>query len=117
MIEETKKIEYWNFLTTEKNQPRPKGITRQRLAVIKLLIIKSEVWREIIGQAGAKNQTAAEFYQAGDAASKLSRTIFWETVRGIILQKEGEREKIAGRDRKALTAIVRKKSFDRKSRR
>lgn len=77
MIEKTKKIEFWNFLTTEKNQPRPKGITPQRLAVIKPLVLESDVWREVIGQSEAKNQTAAEFYQSGDAASKLSRTIFW----------------------------------------
>ena len=25
MITEIKRIEYWKFLTTEKNQPRPKG--------------------------------------------------------------------------------------------
>ena len=115
MIEETRKIEYWNFLTTEKNQPRPKGINAQRLAVIKPLVIGSDVWQQVIGQAEANNQAAVEFYQSGNAASKLSRTVFWAAVRGIILQTESERAKIAGRDRKTLAATIWKKSYKRNS--
>ena len=115
MIEETRKIEFWNFLTTEKNQPRPKGITAQRLAVIKPLVIGSGIWQQIIEQAAINNQAAAEFYQSGNAASKLSRTVFWATVRGIILQIEDVRTKIAGRDQKT-PATIRKKCRQRNSR-
>ena len=80
-IEETRKIEFWNFLTTEKNQPRPKGITAQRLAVIKPLVIGLDIWQQIIESAETLNQAAVEFYQSGNAASKLSRTVFWTASR------------------------------------
>jgi hypothetical protein len=49
MITENKRIEFWNFLTTEKFQPRPKGITIQRLAVVKGAIINSDnFWLVVI---------------------------------------------------------------------
>ena len=97
MIEESKKIEFWNFLTAEKNQARPKGITIQRLAVIKSAILKSEVWSEIIERHGAADRTAQEFYQSADAAAALSRTQFWEAVRDIIRQGETERQNTEAR--------------------
>ncbi len=97
MIKESKKIEFWNFLTAEKNQARPKGITMQRLAVIKSAILKSDIWTEIIGRHEAADKTAQEFYQSADAAAALSRTQFWEAVRGIIRQGETERQNTEGR--------------------
>ena len=109
MIEEKKKIEYWNFLTLEKNQPRPKAITQQRLAVIKPLVIGSDVWQDVIGPPEINSQSAAEFYQSGNAASKLSRTVFWAAVRGIILQAENLRVQIAGHHRKTPEATTAKK--------
>ena len=115
MIEETKKIEYWNFLTTEKNQPRPKAITAQRLAVIKLLVIGSDVWRDVIGWPEINSQSAAEFYQSENAAAKLSRTIFWQAVRAVIAQEESQRARVIGRERKPA-AVIRKKRFRRNSR-
>ena len=66
MTEESKRIEYWNFLTSEKNQPRPKGLTIHRLAVIKpLLIAQHDLWSQVIERHGAGTLTAAEFYQSG----------------------------------------------------
>jgi len=97
MIEESKKIEFWNFLTAEKNQARPKGITMQRLAVIKSAVLKSEVWSEVIERHGAADRTAQEFYQSADTAAALSRTQFWEAVRDIIRQGETERQNTEGR--------------------
>lgn len=117
MITEIKRIEFWNFLTTEKNQPRPKGITQQRLAVIKPLVIESNIWQDVIGHSETNNQAAVEFYQSGNAASKLSRTVFWAAVRGIILQAEKARAKETGQDRKTAAVITKKKSYQKNSRR
>jgi hypothetical protein len=92
MIEESKKIEFWNFLTTEKNQPRPKGITTQRLAVIKPAILGSDdLWLEVIENHGAGDRAAAEFYQSREVASVQSRADFWEAVRTMIAQDENKR--------------------------
>jgi hypothetical protein len=95
MIEESKRIEYWNYLTTEKNQPRPKGITVQRLAVIKLeLIRRAEVWRRIIESHGALERRAADFYESSDPSSVRSRTDFWEAVRSIIVRDESRKNRL-----------------------
>lgn len=111
MIKESKKNEFWNFLTTEKNQPRPKGITIQRLAVIKPIAIESDLWFDVIERHGAADRTAQEFYQSAEAASSDSRTAFWEAVRGIILQAENERNNTGRQNRNATnTANVGKSS-------
>ncbi len=101
MIKESKKNEFWNFLTTEKNQPRPKGITIQRLAVIKPIAIKSDLWLDVIERHGATERNAQEFYQSTEAASIDSRTNFWDAVRGIILQGENERKNTGRPNRNA----------------
>lgn len=103
MIEESKKNEFWNFLITEKNQPRPKGITIQRLAVIKPIAIESDLWLDVIERHGATNRTAREFYQSAEAVSTDSRTNFWEAVRGIILLAENERKNSGRQNRNALS--------------
>lgn len=82
MITENKKIEFWNFLTTEKNQPRPKGITVHRLAMLKSPILGSdELWFEIVELSGAANLSASEFYGSNKSAATESRARFWEAVR------------------------------------
>ena len=86
MIETKKKIEFWNYLTTERNQARPKGITIQRLAVIKPLALASDLWLEVIDNHGAENLSAQEFYQTADVHSVKSRAAFWEAVRCLIGQ-------------------------------
>lgn len=101
MIKESKKNEFWSFLTTEKNQPRPKGITTQRLAVIKPIALESDLWFDVIEQHGAADRTAQEFYQSAEAASSDSRTDFWEAVRGIILQAENKRKNTDRQNRNA----------------
>ena len=119
MIEESKKNEFWNFLTMEKNQPRPKGITMQRLAVIKPIAIESDLWLDVIERPGAADRTAQEFYQSAEAASTDSRTNFWEAVRGIILQAENERKNTGRQNRNvATTANVGKsrRSFKKNAR-
>ena len=88
MTEESKRIEYWNYLTGEKNQPRPKGLTVHRLAVIKpLLIAQSDLWSRVIEQHGTAALRAAEFYQSGEASAVRSRTDFWDAVRDFILRE------------------------------
>ena len=92
MIAESKRIEFWNFLVTEKNQARPKGITIQRLAVVKpVLIGLDELWIKVIEQHGASDRSAAEFYRSNEPAAILSRTAFWDGVRSIIRQDENKR--------------------------
>jgi hypothetical protein len=89
MITESKRIEFWNFLTTEKNQARPKGITVQRLAVIKSAIISlDDLWLSVIDHSGVGNRKAAEFYRSDEEAAVRSRTDFWNGVRSIIRQNE-----------------------------
>lgn len=94
MIEESKRIEYWNYLTAEKNQPRPRGITLQRLAVIKPEILRREdLWHEVIERPGAGDIAASEFYKTNGSASVRSRADFWEAVRSVILQEESKRNR------------------------
>ncbi len=89
MISQNRKLEFWNFLISEKNQPRPKGITIQRLAVIKPILIGfDDLWLTIIDQYGAVDRGAAEFYQSNEAASVHSRTEFWTAVRNLIRDDE-----------------------------
>jgi hypothetical protein len=89
MISENKKSEFWNFLTTEKNQARPKGITIHRLAVIKPIFLDSEeFWFNVIEKHNAANRAASEFYQSGEQAAGSSRTDFWNAVRSMILHVE-----------------------------
>lgn len=91
MIAENKRIEFWNFLTGEKNQPRPKGITIQRLAVIKpTLLTFDELWATVIDQYGASDRTAAEFYGSKEEQSVRSRADFWTTVGSFIRQSENK---------------------------
>ncbi len=91
MTAETKRIEYWNFLTAEKNQPRPKGITVHRLGVVKPQFLKlDEVWSEVIDKYDAGNQAAVLFYQSGEAGAVQSRTAFWNAVRGFIAREGGK---------------------------
>lgn len=85
MISENRKLEFWNFLTSEKNQPRPKGITTQRLAVIKPVILSlDEVWLKIIGPDNTGERSAADFYESKELESATSRTEFWSAVSNLI---------------------------------
>lgn len=89
MISENRKLEFWNFLTAEKNQPRPKGITTQRLAVIRPLILDlEEVWLKVIGPDNTGERSAADFYESKESESVISRTEFWSAVRSLIRQRE-----------------------------
>jgi hypothetical protein len=91
MIAENKRIEFWNFLTSEKNQPRPKGITVQRLAVIKPALLGfDELWSTVIGQHGADDRTAAEFYGSKEGKSVQSRADFW-TIVGSFIRQSGNK--------------------------
>ena len=111
MIEKKKKIEFWNYLTTEKNQPRPKGITIQRLAVIKPIAIESDLWTKVIEEHRASERTAQEFYQSQESAALQSRALFWEAIRGIILQGENERKTTDRQDRNQKANKAVKKKF------
>jgi hypothetical protein len=87
MISENRKLEFWNFLTAEKNQPRPKGITTQRLAVIRPAILSlDEVWLKIVDQHEIGDRSAVDFYGSNDRAAINSRTEFWDAVLKIIRQ-------------------------------
>jgi hypothetical protein len=89
MISENRKLEFWNFLTSEKNQPRPKGITTQRLAVIRQAVLDlEEVWLKVIGSENTGERSAVDFYESKGPESVISRTEFWSAVRKIIKQCE-----------------------------
>jgi hypothetical protein len=78
MISQNRRLELWNFLTAEKNQPRPKGITTQRLVVIRPAILDlDDVWMKVIGQYGTVDCSAADFYGLKAPESIISRTEFW----------------------------------------
>jgi len=89
MISQNRRLEFWNFLTAEKHQPRPKGITTQRLAVIRLAILDlDEVWMKVIGQYDTSERSAADFYGSKAPESVISRTEFWAAVSSFIRQGE-----------------------------
>ena len=118
MIDDSKRIEFWNFLVTEKNQARPKGITIQRLAVIKPVLISSdELWIKVIEQQGAADRSSAEFYQSNEPAAILSRTAFWDGVRSVIRQSENktsqanQRQEAANKSRRKPASRNRRKQF------
>jgi hypothetical protein len=118
MTDDNKRIEFWNFLVTEKNQPRPKGITIQRLAVIKPLLIGSdELWSKVINVHSAANRTASEFYQSNEQAAIHSRTAFWDAVRTIIRQGENKttqdnaRQNTGSKSRRKPISRNRRKQF------
>jgi hypothetical protein len=115
MINESKRIEFWNFLTTEKNQPRPKGITVQRLAVIKSDLISSdEIWRVVIELPGVGDRGAAEFYRSHEPASVSSRMEFWNAVRSHIRlakSKSDGRNRPSETNDKPLRKFVTRKRF------
>ncbi len=80
MITEEKKLEFWNYLTTEKNVVRSRGIIVQRLAVIKPLALESGIWFDVILRHGAEKSSAREFYESKSAAAVHSRAIFWSLI-------------------------------------
>lgn len=89
MISKQRKLEFWNFLIAEKNQPRPKGITIQRLAVIRPVILDlDEIWMKIIGPDTAGERSASDYYGSKEPESVISRTEFWSAVRSLIRQRE-----------------------------
>ena len=91
MIFENKRLEFWNFLTAEKNQPRPKGITTQRLAVIRPQILSlDDVWLKVVDQDDAGDRSAAAFYRSNEPAAINSRTEFWAAVSSLIRQGENK---------------------------
>jgi hypothetical protein len=62
MITKEKKLEFWNYLTNEKNVVRPRGITVQRLAVIKPLALESGIWFDVILRHGAESHRITPYY-------------------------------------------------------
>ena len=89
MISENKKLEFWNFLIAEKNQPRPKGITTQRLAVIRpAMLVLDEVWIKVVSPDNTGERSPAEFYGSNEPEAVISRTEFWDAVRSLIRQGE-----------------------------
>ena len=91
MITETRRLEFWNFLIAEKNQPRPKGITTQRLAVIRPAILSlDEVWLKVVDQNAGSDRSAADFYGSNEPAAITSRTEFWAAVRSVVRLDENK---------------------------
>lgn len=89
MISQNRRLEFWNFLIAEKNQPRPKAITGHRLAVIRPLMLGiDEVWIKVIGHSATGEHSAADFYESKTPESVISRTEFWIAVRHLIRQNE-----------------------------
>jgi hypothetical protein len=89
MVSQNRRLEFWNFLIAEKNQPRPKGITTQRLAVLRPAILDlEEVWLKVIDADKTGERSAADFYGSKEPESIISRTEFWSAVRSLIRQRE-----------------------------
>lgn len=94
MNSESRKLEFWNFLIAEKNQPRPKGITMQRLAVIRPALFNlDDVWLKIVDQHKIGDRSAVDFYASKEPAAINSRTEFWDAVGKIIRQAENKANK------------------------
>lgn len=92
MISENRRLEFWNFLIAEKNQPRPKGITTQRLAVIRPAILSlDDLWLKIVDPRKDGEQSAADFYGTNEPGANDSRTEFWNAVRSFIRQSETQK--------------------------
>jgi hypothetical protein len=105
MISENRRLEYWNFLTAEKNQPRPKGITTQRLAVIRPTILDlDEVWLKVIGPVNTDERSASDFYESKEPEAIISRTEFWSAVRSLIMQGETKAIEKKNQNRKVKDA-------------
>jgi hypothetical protein len=89
MISKNRRLEFWNFLIAEKNQPRPKGITAHRLSVIRPVILDlDEIWMKVIGPDTSSESSASDFYGSKEPESLISRTEFWSAVRSFIKQGE-----------------------------
>jgi hypothetical protein len=87
MISKNRRLEFWNFLIAEKNQPRPKGITSHRLSVIRPKILDlDEIWIKVIVPETTGERSASDFFGSKEPASAISRTEFWSAVRSFIRQ-------------------------------
>lgn len=116
MISESKKIEFWNFLTTEKNQPRPKGITVHRLAMLKPAMLGSDdLWQQVIEDSGAADRSAAEFYESDENSSVDSRAVFWSAVRRLISELENRDNKRTSKPERAANKHRPRSGYRRRS--
>ncbi len=88
MIEESKKNEFWNFLTTEKNQPRPKGITIQRLAVIKPIAIESDLWLDVIERPARRTGRRRNFINRRRQLQPTREQIFGKRCAELFFRKK-----------------------------
>jgi hypothetical protein len=89
MTSREKRIEFWDFLTTEKVQ-RPRGVTNRRLAKVREKVLANDFfWADVIERHGATHMTAVEFYvEENRARSDHSRSNFWSMVREQISIEE-----------------------------
>jgi hypothetical protein len=113
MISENRKLEFWNFLIAEKNQPRPKGITTQRLVVIRPAIFSlDDLWVKIVGLHEIGDLSAVDFYASKEPAAINFRTEFWNAVRKLIRQQGNK----ASKQSQPLTGKIqsRRESISRK---
>ncbi len=97
-----KKLEFWNYLTNEKNVIRPCGLTVQRLVVIKSLALESGIWFDVILRHGAERSSAREFYESESAVAVHSRTNFWGLISRIARESiaAGIQKNRAGKSRR-----------------
>jgi hypothetical protein len=88
MVNQEKRIEYWNYLTTEKAE-RPKGVTDKRLEKIKSEILADDqFWFQVIERHGAEFMSPVELY-AEERRNRAdhSRGNFWSMIREKIFSK------------------------------
>lgn len=102
MITKEKKLEFWNYLTNEKNVIRPRGLTVQRLAVVKPLALESGIWFDVILRHGAERSSAREFYESKSAVAVHSRANFWGLISRIAKESivAGIQKNRAGKSRR-----------------
>jgi hypothetical protein len=89
MINEEKKLQYWNHFTDESSRSlRPKKITDIRLKQIKEIILGDDsLWQAIISRHHALDKTPNELKEASPPDYQHARANFWAMVREKIARQ------------------------------
>lgn len=83
MIDEARKLQYWNHFTDESNKSfRPKKITDIRLKQIKKIVLGDDLlWQEVIAHHQANDKTPNELKEVSLSNYESARTDFWAKIR------------------------------------
>jgi len=83
MINEEKKLQYWNHFTDESHRSyRPKRITDIRLKQIKQMVFGDDsLWRKVILRHNALDKTPDELKETSPPDYRQARANFWAMIR------------------------------------